>query len=157
MDGSPPRPARRLLRATPVSGRGAPVGGLVPTPARDDRPVPPVVRTAGDALTAAGAVGVLVAGAGPGRGPTASLPPNRAATAAHRRAPRPRAAPPRGGSWSRAALVRATLSAALLALLTGKAHRAERLLAERASDYPDRAAVLPRSVPRPFRRRSGPG
>lgn len=164
MDGNPPRPARRLLGAMLVSGQAALFGGLVLTPTRDDWPVPPVVRTAGDVLTAAGVAGMVVAGASLGRGLTASPLPHRAARLrtgglyAHVRHPIYSALllVAAGRVVVSGSLVRATLMVALLALLTGKARWEEQLLAERFPDYPGYAAFVPRFVPRPFRRRSGP-
>lgn len=139
-----------------MGGQFTLLAGLVLTPGGDDWPVTTPVRIAGEAMTAAGLIGMGAAALGLGRGLTATPVPNRSAQLRT------------GGlyAWVRhpiytallvfaagrvvvsGSVLRAAILLALLLLLTGKARWEEKLLAERFDDYAGYAATVPRFLPR---------
>lgn len=144
-----------------VAGQFALLGALVLVPARRDWPVPRWLDVATALGVAAGLLTMAVGGTALGRGLTATPLPNRHARlrtgGLYRWVRHPiytgllllaGSITVRSGSAPRAGVF-----LALLALITVKARWEEGHLTRRFADYPAYAAVTPRFVPRPRRRR----
>lgn len=130
--------------------------GFFLAPKRNDWPVPDRLATAGSFVVVAGAGVLIVAALSLGRSLTALPTPTARATlrtgGLYRCVRHPiysgLLAMVLGGAVVSGSVVKLGLAAALLGLLTGKAHWEEDMLRQRYAEYEDYARRTPRFVPR---------